>query len=406
MAGKRSLCSQPGNGTDVHRLILILCLTAVVTPVLSRAAAIDGPPAEADEFHFVVLGDAQFHQPATFNRLIDQVRRLRPAFVIQVGDMIEGYNSDLDTVEQEWDRFAKQIQPLEPITYYPVPGNHDVYGDAKVPDRALEQLYAEKFGPLYFQFSYKNALFLGLNTDSSEGANAISGAQFDWLKKTLRENRQPHVFVFMHRPPNFLQNAEALHTLFKTHKVAHVFYGHHHHYHFREQDGVKYSMTNAAANSVNEHPDIGGFRHLLQVSVRGDEVNTAVIEADAIKPQDIVAPGDNYDFFALDQRLLPDSVALQKTGDAFKFAIELNNVSARNVQVFVSCTSADDRWQIEPAARPAFEVTRKTKQRLTYRASYAANRQPESMPECVFRVPFQTERGKWLDFTKTVNTTR
>jgi predicted phosphodiesterase len=381
-------------------------LTAVAL-LATCGAAFEPPREEADEFHFVVLGDAQFHDAAKFNRVIDQTRRLRPAFVIQVGDLIEGYNNDLDTIASEWRRFADQVAPLAPVRFLAVPGNHDVYNGNRQIDPRLEKLFEEAWGPLYYAFTYKNALLIILNSDSTEGANQITGKQLDWLQHTLAENNAEHKFVFMHRPPMLMPDAGQLHELFKQHGVSHVFYGHHHHYHFFEQDGIAYTMTNAAANSAHDHHGVGGFHHLLQVSVRGEEVDVAVIEADAIKPQDAVSPQDNYDFFDLTRRLAPAQVPLQATtGNSYTMAIPLFNASRRDIEVLISCSSADQRWQIEPKVIPPLELATGTRQTLTLSASFNAARVPESQPVCELRAPFKTSHGEWLDFEHRVTGVR
>ena len=122
----------------------------------SSHAAFAPPPEEADEFHFVVLGDAQFDRPQLFNRIVDQTRRLRPAFVIQVGDLIDGYKNDLNEIRAEWERFGRQIAALDPVRFIAVPGNHDVYNRNRAVDTRLEQIFADRWGPLYFSFQYKN----------------------------------------------------------------------------------------------------------------------------------------------------------------------------------------------------------------------------------------------------------
>jgi len=374
---------------------------------LSVAAEFVPPAEEADEFHFVVLGDAQFHDTHQFNRLIDQARRLRPAFVIQVGDLIEGYNSDLDAIAAEWQRFANQIAPLAPVPFLAVPGNHDVYGGNKTVDPQLEAIFEETWGPLYYAFTYKNTLLVTLNSDSSEGANRITGEQLTWLRRTLDNSTAQHKLVFMHRPPMLLANAQALHQVFKQRQVSHVFYGHHHHYHFFEQDGIAYTMTNAAATSAHDHESVGGFHHLLQVSVRGDEVAVAVIEADAIKAQDVVRPQDNYDFFALTRKLAPKRVKLKplKQPNQFTLRIPLANTTERDLTLLVSCQSADERWQFEPQTIAPIELAQGAKQTLSVRASFSDHRIPESKPTCTVRVPFQTARGEWLDFESRVTGT-
>ena len=395
-------------------LCLSLCLlafgwqtnaeTASAEPVVQKIAPLQE---EANEFHFVVLGDAQFHDPAKFNRVIDQTRQLQPAFVVQVGDLIEGYSSDLDTVANEWQRFFKQIAPLAPIQFLPIPGNHDVYNAQKQVDPQLEALYEDTWGPLYYALPYKNALIIGLNSDSSTGANAIIGDQWSWLVKTLENSQATHKFVFMHRPPALTQNAEELHKLFVRHGVSHVFYGHHHHYHYFEQDGIAYIMTNAAANSAHDHASVGSFHHLLQVSVRGEDVAVAVINADAIHPKNAVHPEDNYDFFDLTRRLAPKQVQLQQLKEGqFQLDIELRNLSRRAVQVMVSCHSSDNRWILTPKVIEPVQLNEGARTTLSLQASYAANRQPESTPACDLKVPFQTAHGEWLTFEHTVLTVR
>ena len=354
------------------------------------------PTASADEFHFVVLGDSQFNFPALFNRTIDQVRTLRPAFVIQVGDLIEGYNSNLGEIEQEWQRFKAQVRPLSPIPYYPIPGNHDVYSGDKRPDKALEDLFEKSFGPLYFSFRYKNSLFVGLNSES-DSTGEISDEQIDWLADRLRDTDAEHKFVFMHRPPLLMKKADRLHEIFKSHAVGQVIYGHHHHYHHLNRDGVNYTMTNAGGRMGQENADVGGFFHLLQISVRGSEVDVAVIANDAIQAQDAAHPKDNYDVFALKRGLAPKTMAMNPKGEGeFNFNIPLTNTSERDIAVYVDCSSEDNRWIIEPATIKRADLRQGKEQLLKLSARYEADRRPESDPLCTLTVPIQTVKGKWI----------
>ena len=290
----------------------------------------------------------------------------------------------------------------------PVPaGNHDVYNGDKQIDARLEAMFEDTWGPLYHAFEYKNALIVTLNSDAAGAANRIVGEQLDWLQNTLANSNAEHKFVFMHRPPMLMPNARELHELFKRHGVSHVFYGHHHHYHFFEQDGIEYTMTNAAARSAHDHHGVGGFHHLLQVSVRGEEVVVAVIEADAVKPRDAVYPQDNYDFFDLTRRLAPQQVALDASGpNTFTMTIPLFNASRRDINVLVACSSADHRWRMEPVVVPPVALAAGAKHQLTLSASFDAARVPESVPVCDLRVPFQTGHGQWLDFEHSVTGVR
>lgn len=375
-------------------------IVAVLTAVAGTAAAAVPAPRPADhEFHFVVLGDAQFHDPPAFNRLVDQTRRLGPAFAIQVGDMIEGYLPDLEAARAEWDRFDAQIAPLAPVPWIPVPGNHDVYAADRQVDPALEALFESRYGPLHRAFEYGNAQFILLNSDSTALANGIDARQLDWLEDVVRGVRVPHRFVFMHRPPHFMKQWEGLHATFERLGVTHVFYGHQHHYHHFQRDGIDYFMTNAAADSAVAAAETGSFDHLLQVSVRDGRVDVAVIRADAVLDIDAVAARDNYDLFGLTRKLAPTAVALpaaEPPGTPVAVAIPLENPTDRTVNVHPSCDSADGRWRFEPTPVPAITLAPKSRATLALTVGYAPGRIPDSSPGCRLLVPFSTERHGWI----------
>ena len=354
-----------------------------------------------NEFHFVVLGDAQFHQPQRFNRLVTQSKKLDPAFVVQVGDLIEGYTNNLSQVEDEWLRFKGQIAPLTNTPYLPVPGNHDVFGGAKKPDARLEALYERNWGDLYFAHTYKNTLIIGLNSDSSEGMNQITGKQLRWLARTLENSQHQHKMIFVHRPPLLMKNGDDLHKLFVKAKVGHVFYGHHHHYHHFNKDGVNYTMTNAAANSVNTNPLVGGFHHLLQVSVRGNKVSLASIELDSIRSQDAVTPTDNYDFFTLSRNLVPKTISARLADtNRWQFTIPLNNKTDRALTAYITCSSKDLRWQFNPQQIPAQNLNPQSKASIKVSASFEFP--VESTPQCAVSIPYQTNKGAWTEVSNTI----
>ena len=385
-------------------------MCAFVAFLLSAAqlwAANDIPPATVDnEFHFIVLGDAQFDNPATFNRTIDQVKRLHPAFVIQVGDLIEGYHSNLDLIAEEWRRFQRQIAPLSDIPFFAIAGNHDVYGGNKVPDERLEALFEEQWGPLYFTFTYKNALIIGLNSDSREAPEQISDEQIRWMQNVLSASDAEHRFVFMHRPPMLMSNGPRLHEAFRQGGVDEVIYGHHHHYHHFERDGVRYTMTNASGRMAHEVKLVGGFEHLLQVSIRDSDRSVAAIEIDAIHAQDMVTPKDNYDLFTLGRSLVKRVATLSPTREKhnFQFTLSLHNKSERAITTFISCTSQDGRWNLLPNQIPTTALQPGAQAQVVVAASFSQGRFPESLPTCTVKVPFQTFRGEWLDLTETVTT--
>lgn len=378
-------------------------LSALLACAAALGQSLELPTPATDEFHFVVLGDSQFHDPAAYNRLVDDTRHLMPAFVIQVGDMIEGYQDDLAAVEAEWERFRQQVAPLAPAPFMPVPGNHDLYNADRRSDTRLEGLYRRIWGETYYTFRYRNAAFIILNSDAPGEEQQITGDQWDWLRSTLESTNSEHIFVFMHRPPADLANADALHRLFTRHPVRYVFYGHHHHYHHLQRDGIGYVMTNAAADGATEIAAIGNFDHLLQVSVRGSSVRYAVIRADAIEAPDVVHPDDNYDFFRLTKRLAPSAVTMRQVGDLqWTMTIPLQNPTRRDVTVYVQCGSEDERWLHTPTRIAPLTLRPNAKANMQIRWHQEPSRKSESAPRCQLTVPYQTTAGNWLEFKASV----
>ncbi len=364
----------------------------------SATAAVD---VADDEFHFVVLGDSQFDDPPVFNRSIDQIRLLRPAFVVQVGDLINGYVNDLEEIEDEWDRFGGQIAPLAPISFFAVPGNHDVYnGDGRV-DPAIEALYEARWGDLYYRFTYKNAEFIVLNSDSSRRANAIDREQMAWLDSALDAEDVEHTFVFLHKPPFSLANGEALHRLFVRRGVDWVIYGHHHHHHqhYALRDGVRYVMTNNSGANPVPHDELGAFKHWLFVTVRDAEASVASIEVDSVRPVDYVTIEDNYGYFRL-QRDMPWDVVALGDGERFSFDLAIPNPTTQALTAFVSCSSPDGRWRFEPTAVPAMPIDAGSS--VTVPIEVLTDRNPLGRPECLVEMPYQTSSGRWLRFERDV----
>lgn len=403
----------------IHRFCRILAIgCTLLLASQSYAKAPELPQPATDEFHFVVLGDSQFHQPIQFNRIINDVARLQPAFAVQVGDLIRGY-AEAKIVAQEWTRFRAQIAPLsnraKGIAYIPIPGNHDVYGPNKTPDEAVTDLYRQQWGPDYHSFRYRNSAFLVLNTDAVGAPNSIQGAQLRWLAKTLKATKDAtHRFVFLHRPPTLLKNAKAVHKLLAKHKVDFVFYGHHHHLHYQQKDGVNYIMTNAAANSGVAAEAAGSFPHFLQVSVRDGQAQVAVIKADAVLDPQRFDPWDNYDLFALTNKLAPSTVTLvatrvkhskqQHIGPSYALTIPLSNTSRRDVEVYPSCTSADERWDFTPQRIAPIQLAANTKADLVVEVQQQQAGSSESLPECRLDIPFQATTGQWLQHQVKVTT--
>jgi len=113
----------------------------------------------ADEFRFVVIGDRTGkHRPGVFEDAMDKVEALRPDFVINIGDLIEGNSEDRAQLGKEWDEVNAAIDRLS-VPFFYVPGNHDLTNEVQRSE------WRKRLGADYYSFTYKGALFLVLNTE-------------------------------------------------------------------------------------------------------------------------------------------------------------------------------------------------------------------------------------------------
>jgi hypothetical protein len=112
-----------------------------------------------ETFHFVVVSDRTGgHRPRIFSQAVEQINMLQPAFVVSVGDLINGYSKDPAVLAREWKELQGYTHKLQMPFFY-VPGNHDVSNPGQA------EVWKERFGRRYYHFLSKDVLFLAINTD-------------------------------------------------------------------------------------------------------------------------------------------------------------------------------------------------------------------------------------------------
>src|SRR5947207_1050249 len=116
---------------------LIFCLLVVALLV---AVAAPG------DFQFVIVGDRTGEaQTGGWERVWRDAAASKPAFVISVGDLIQGL--DDATAEAQWQEVERTVAPYRKIPLYFTPGNHDVWS------RASEDLFRRHSArPLHYSF--------------------------------------------------------------------------------------------------------------------------------------------------------------------------------------------------------------------------------------------------------------
>jgi predicted MPP superfamily phosphohydrolase len=176
------------------------------TTCLAALFALAGTASAAD-LTFVQMSDPQFgmfaenrnfaQETINFERAIADANRLKPAFVVICGDLV---NQAGDAAQiAEYQRIAAKLDRAIPL--HNVAGNHDV-GNEPTPESLAA--YRKKFGPDYYVFRHRD--FLGIVLNSSliqhpKSAPEEADKQYKWLEGELRKiTPGTRVAIFQHIP--------------------------------------------------------------------------------------------------------------------------------------------------------------------------------------------------------------
>ncbi|MDO8588744.1 MAG: metallophosphoesterase [Armatimonadota bacterium] len=269
--------------------------------LLTFSSSVWGSPAT---LRFAVLGDTR-HQAGDnsspvetpsrrFLENIREINLLAPDLVIDVGDLVLGY-TDKETLNREWDAYDRAVRGFE-TKYYQVIGNHDVW------DAMSQDVYRERYGPLYYSFDQGGAHFVVLDSEVVGSTARISGEQLGWLKRDLEAGGAARgVFVFLHKPLWWDSEKSRgewssdpwmrdVHPLLVKYGVDAVFAGHFHRYESEVRDGVQYIVTGGGGAEVAGPAEFGNLHHFVMVAVKPDGNRIAVIRTGGVAGVDIVTP--------------------------------------------------------------------------------------------------------------------
>jgi len=283
------------------------------------------------KFTFAVFSDLTGgERERVFEIAVAQLSLLRPEFIINVGDLIDGDTEDLDEIDTQWDWFDERADRATAPIFY-IGGNHDLAG------AVLQGVWDERIGPRYYHFVYKNVLFLVLDTEDNtpertqeifeirkagievymnEGPEAFEETEYANLPEKVSGNLTPEqsnylveaiaanpnvrwTFLFMHKAPweradetNFAAVEQAL-----SERPYTVFNGHIHAYEHTERLGRDYIRL---ATTGGEHfPDLpSSFDHVTLVTVDDEGVDIANLKMSGIldKTGQVPLDGDKVCF--------------------------------------------------------------------------------------------------------------
>ncbi|MCI0682648.1 MAG: metallophosphoesterase [Gemmataceae bacterium] len=246
---------------------------------------------DADEsFHFVVVSDRTGgHRARVFSQAVEQINLMQPAFVISVGDLIEGYTKDTGRLAEEWKEFQTYAHKLQMPFFY-VPGNHDL-ANANQSD-----VWKERFGRRYYHFLFKDVLFLGVcSEDPYEGKeySQLTKEQVEYFQRVLADNKNVRwTIVCLHKPMwthknlatnGWLDMEKALEGRPYT-----VFAGHVHRYQKFVRQGMSYyQLATTGGGSKLRGLRYGEFDHIVWVTMGKQGPVLANVMLDGIYPEDL-----------------------------------------------------------------------------------------------------------------------
>ena len=299
-----------------------------VPPATPRTAQPFADP--PGQFRFVIVGDRTGgHRPGVFEKAMEQINLLAPAFVVGVGDHIEGYTEDKAELAREWDELDAATAKLK-SPFFHVVGNHDIGNET------MRAFWRQRMGDDVYHFRYRDVLFVALNTEDppppksnkrellkdyspqemqqvlaalqaddaamqaimaqprrralTEKIKAadrvsISQAQIDHVRKALADNPDARwTFFLMHRPgwrydsPEF-KAIEALAAGRPHSFIA----GHFHSYAYQQRAGTDYIQMGTTGGVMDTNPSNGAaMDHVLYVTMTPSGPEIANIRLDGL----------------------------------------------------------------------------------------------------------------------------
>ncbi len=236
--------------------------------------------AQSQAWFFIQMSDPQFgmysenrgfeQETANFEFAIATANRLKPAFVVVTGDLV---NKAADAAQiAEYKRIAAKLDRSIPL--YSVPGNHDE-GNEPTPESLAA--YREKFGPDYYTFrSHAMAGFVldGNLLKSPQHVPDEAQKQEQWLRQELEKAKREGIkqlVVFLHQPL-FLEDPGETEQYFNIpldarrrylallheYGVEHVYAGHYHRNAYGRDGPLEIVTTGPVSKPGGNDPS--GFR--------------------------------------------------------------------------------------------------------------------------------------------------
>jgi 3',5'-cyclic AMP phosphodiesterase CpdA len=302
---------------------------------------------------FAVIGDRTgSNQPGVYEEIVEEIQRLKPDFVLSVGDMIEGYTGDTVRVMNEWEEYLGLIERWT-MPVYLTPGNHDIWDDSALP------FYRRYVGDPYYSFGIRGVHFIVLDTGRYAAPEELGEEQLSWLAEDLITHANAQYTVVLFHIPYWIRTIamgepDTLHALFAEHGVDAVLNGHYHEYFSGEFDGILYTALGSSGGDCDPGPT-GLAYHFMWVTVDGDGISMAPIRKDAVLPWDeLSAPEFIFVQSCEDSGLAVSKPAVEDdlTIPRAEIAVTLRNLSERSALEDTLTWEVPGGWEVVPEELP------------------------------------------------------
>jgi len=199
--------------------------------------------------------------------LNDAYNYIRPAFVVNTGDLTDSTNGGLIPMggpyQVEWDEYRSIVDPvMSPEIYYDIPGNHDQYSDGNLSYYLEGSMQGRATGSTqyswFFEADGKEYQFVGVCTAGNDGKpwpidNAgLDSEELGWINSVIDDNVDM-IFFFGHHPLEDLEyGREEFESILRSTPSAY-FYGHTHEYGISYYDGHMLVNADSLGKSSENH---------------------------------------------------------------------------------------------------------------------------------------------------------
>jgi hypothetical protein len=330
------------------------------------------PRDAAEDFRFVLVTDRTGgHRGDVFEQALPKINLLEPAFVLSVGDLIEGYSEDRTELDAMWDELEGFVARLK-MPFFHAAGNHDFSNEV------MSHVWRERFGPSYYHFRYKDVLFLILNSELfssvSHPGHPVPGPdtqaqQLAYAQEVLVAHRDARwTIVLVHQPLWDRREVPADWLALESwlgDRPYTVFAGHVHRYTKEVRRDRRYiTLATTGGRSQLRGLDYGEFDHVAQVTMTDEGPVIANLLLDGIHGEDVRTREVRDRLTQLERALATEPFLAEDGFESGSARFSVSNESDRPLEVEAQVHSGPDLIAtptrlvgvVAPGASDTFEV--------------------------------------------------